>query len=493
MGSISNDFVTITYNNESQEKMAKYYMMFFNFEPQFFKGLLNGLDTIKGHELRKFKIDEKKFLQNYEKHRYSIIYSILKLTSAKHLFFEKGGSSHSHIYYDISRFKLEPEEDELRLEMEYFDLACDYFRTTGDFKHLKKYLYEEKIDRQALEELCDNKILNYLPQLLKIKINEDKYSFQSISYKTLKDNIKDILSIIPIISRMSNDALDKMNKETKQNASSKTVPKIDEKQFNKLVIGSLNYIDPTNKLVEKYLDLKKKGKIIKKQYTSDDKSAYYHKDDTIELYERGNLTDVIVFAHEFGHYNYKREGWIFEPNGILGEYPSIYYEMKTQEYLKQVGYTTEEINSAKIFRAINNNYIINHITPNFMALNIAISELDVYTAIEKITKYIDKEVKACFESIPEKVKKDREEEFLKDIRITISCMVLEDSIEIMRNVRYIIGTFLADFSCQCVKHEDVLRVLEQINTTPMSIEKTYKMLKDEVQGYQKVKRENTEK
>lgn len=493
MGSISNGFITITYNNESQEKIAKFYMLVFNYEPLFFKGLLNGLDKIKGHQLRKLKIDENKIIQNYKKNRYSIIYSILKLTSAKHPFFETGGYSQSNIYYDILRFKSGSEKDKVRLEIEYFDLAYDYFRMTGDFKYLKKYLYEEEIDKQAIKDLCDNKILNCLPQLLKTKINEEKYSFQSISYKYLKDNINDILSIVPIVNRMSINALYKINEEKKQNISSKPVPKIDDKQFDELVIGSLNYIDPTNKLVEKYLELKKKEKIIKKLDTSNKQSSYHSNDDIIKLYKIDNLTDIIIFVHEFSHYNYRNKEGIFEHNELLSEYPSIYYEMKTQEYLKKIGYTTEEINNANSFRAINNNNIINHITPNLIALNIAISEVDVYSAIEKIITYIDKEVKECIESIPEEVKKDREEELQNEIRTAISCMVLEDSIEIMEEVKYIIGIFLADFSIRNVEHEDVLRVLEQINTTSMSIEEAYKMLNNEVKGYQKVKRENLKK
>ena len=184
MGIISNNFLTIKYNNESQEKMAKYYMFIINLEPDFFKTLLNGLDTIKGYELRKFKIDDNNYFKNFEKNRLSVINSILKLRNARNPYFEVSQVSESSLYYDILAFKNLRNQRPNTMQIEYFDLAHDYYYMTGDTKYIKNYLYDG-ISINELDELCNYKILNCLPELLKTKMYEDKYSYARNIYKSL--------------------------------------------------------------------------------------------------------------------------------------------------------------------------------------------------------------------------------------------------------------------------------------------------------------------
>ena len=491
MGTISNDFLTITYNNESQEKMAKYYMMIISSEPEFFKGLLNGLDTIKGHELRKFKIDENDLFKKLQKNRLSIINSILKLTGAKHPYFEVDQVSQRSIYYDVLGVKTSRENNDLSREIEYFDLAHDYFYMTGDFKYLKKYLYEE-LDEKDLEYLCDNKILNCLPELLKTKMHEDKYSFDSETYKLLQTNMDYILSIMPIISEWTNNELDMMEKEKNNNC--KDISKIDAKEFDELVMGALNYIDPTNKLVEKYIELKLDDKIMKTPITNEkyDKSKYDALNGVIELYTLNNIADVIVFVHEFAHYNYDEKDYnIRENNRILSEYPSIYYEMKAMQYLIKQGYSKEEVISAQSFRTINNNHNIRKASPSLKYLSM-INNKDEDTAIKEVTNYIDYLVEENLKEIIIDNKDANIEELKKQLKVDVSCIFLEPSGDIMKHIKYLIGTYLATFSIGYVKNENVLPVLEHIKNNKTSLEEVSIMLMDNniySSNYQKVKTE----
>lgn len=491
MGTISNDFVTIHYNNESQEKMAKYYMMIINFEPEFFKGLLNGLDTIKGHELRKFKIDENDLFKNFEKNRLSIINSILKLTGAKHPYFETEKVSPISIYYDILGVKTSREDNDISREIECFDLAHDYFYMTGDFKYIKKYLYEG-LDRKDLEYLCDNKILNCFPELLKTKMREDKYSFDSETYKSLQTNLDYILLIMPIISKWTANELDMMEKEKNNNCTE--IPKINAKEFDELVMGALNYIDPTNKLVEKYVELKIDDKIMKEPITNEkyDESKYDALNGVIKLYTLNNIADVIVFVHEFAHYNYDEKDYdICENNRILSEYPSIYYEMKTMQYLIKQGYSKEEVIRAQNFRTVNNNDIICEVLPSLKYLSM-VNNKDESTAIKEVTNHVDYVVEETLKNIIIDNKDANIEELKKQLKVDVSCIFLESSGNIMKSIKYLIGTYLATFSIGYVKNEDVLPVLEHIKNNKTSLEEVSIMLMDNniySSNYQKVKTE----
>ena len=466
MGTISNDFLTITYNNEQQEKMANYYMRIINNEPEFFKAILNGLNTIKGYELRKFKIDEKDSFRNIERKKFSIIDSILKLTNAKNPYFYTCKVSKPDVYYDVLAVKRNDKKKSFKSQIEYFDLAQDYYYMTGDPKYIKKYLYEE-IDFKVLEELSDNKVLKCFPELLKTKMHEDKYSFGSYSYKLLQDNIDVILQIIPVINNWTYNELDRV--ENKENYYEK-LPKINEKEFEKLVMGALNYIDPTNKLVEKYIEFKNDQRIVKTPMKdNNDDSQYDRHKGIIELSVSNTITDVIVFAHEFAHYNYDEEDEIHVNNAILSEYASIYYETKTIEYLGKQGYTYDEIINAKIFRSIANENGLHATAPCLKYISI-IKNKDEYTAIEDTIAYINYFVDEMYNHLSEEEKKDTEEETKKEMRIGLSYLILKPARDTLNHVKYLMGTFLATISSTYMKNEDVLQILEHIQNNKVSLE-----------------------
>ena len=475
MGIISNNFLTIKYNNESQEKMAKYYMFIINLEPDFFKTLLNGLDTIKGYELRKFKIDDNNYFKNFEKNRLSVINSILKLRNARNPYFEVSQVSESSLYYDILAFKNLRDQRPNTIQIEYFDLAHDYYYMTGDTKYIKNYLYDG-ISLNELDELCNYKILNCLPELLKTKMYEDKYSYARNIYKSLANNLRYISSIIPVVTEWSNKELSSISEENKKDTRCKNAPAITKKEFEKLVIGALNYVDPTNSLVEEYISLNAEDKISIKPLINDETSNYNRVTGTIELYARNTITDVIVFLHEFAHYIYNEvDDDTFYNNIILSEYPSIYYEMKAVEYLKQQGYTEEELINARKFRAITNNYGALAVFPCIEYLNI-VNSRDRITAVEDVVEYINHTVEERINKLPRNKKNINLEEIKKQLKIEVSCIFLEPSSDAMKHIKYLIGTFLADMSIRCAKHEDVLTVLECIKNRKVSLEEVNNML-----------------
>ena len=65
--------------------------------------------------------------------------------------------------------------------------------------------------------------------------------------------------------------------------------------------------------------------------------------------------------------------------------------------------------------------------------------------------------------------------------------MLEDTNDIMKAVRYIIGTFLATLSVECIKNEEVLLVLEDIKNKKVSIEDVFTRYMEGTKGNQKKK------
>ena len=283
-----------------------------------------------------------------------------------------------------------------------------------------------------------------------------------------------------------------MEKEKNNNCTE--ISKINAKEFDELVMGALNYIDPTNKLVEKYIELKLDDKIMKKPITNEiyDESKYDALNGVIKLYTLNNIADVIVFVHEFAHYNYDEKDYdICENNRILSEYPSIYYEMKTMQYLIKQGYSKEEVISAQNFRTVNNNDIIRKVLPSLKYLSM-VNNKDEDTAIKEVTNHIDYVVEETLKDIIIDNKDANIEELKKQLKVEVSYIFLEPSGDIMKHIKYLIGTYLATFSIGYVKNENVLPVLEHIKNNKTSLEEVSIMLMNNniySSNYQKVKTE----
>ena len=332
-------------------------------------------------------------------------------------------------------------------------------RMTGDFSYLKKYYYEGKITQEDLDYICGYKIENCYEELLKEKIKDTK---SRPIYPKIIDNMDDIDKAIKYTDVLSDEIIE----ESKRNNRIVSVPRIGKRKFEELVIGALAYIDPTNNMVEEYLKLKKAGKIdlihgkrnISSEYTEERNSFGNIINCSIKVYMKGDLTDVGALVHEFGHYYYRKyDEDVRKNNDLFGEFPSIYLEFKTFEYLGKI-YTNRQVKSTCAFRMKSNNSIIGQLLPSLYCIkqHMNTDEYHLDEVKEYAEKFVPKDyAKAIEKASPRKRKKLVDRTVFINKARTLN--KLDDDVE---SIKYIIGTYFAMNSIRNLKHEDVLRKLE---------------------------------
>lgn len=453
MNKISNDFVTIEYNSEKEESIAKHYIDIINEEPKYFKCILNGISTIQVTKLPK--------LTDYKSvDRLNIIRYILKKGDAKtveSLCYVYVPTTINEIYRAIADY-LVSNKDQRHI---YHDMAYDYLSMTGDSRYLKKFYFEEDIDEKDLDYLVDYKIKHYYDDLLKARIDETK---RNSYYSLIVDNMIEIIKISKYIKRIADKEINKNNRLIKET-------KIDNRKFEKLVIGALEYIDPTNKLVEEYLEAKKQGCINILPAEKYKTSECHHEIGMdgeilnwyINLYRDGTLNDVKTLVHELAHHYYIiTDRTIRYKNELFAEYASIYFEYKTLEYLEKVGYTKDEIMPTKIDRMKSNQKHIRNYLPSLFAIYINSHKKDGEYDIETVKKYVENNWQREFKEKLEKIRSMDREPIINEILLLNQMRTLSPLENDMSYMIYIIGTYYTMQAIKKLSHEDVLRVLEYI-------------------------------
>ena len=492
MNTISNDFVTIEFETPEQEKIAKYYIDVFNLEPELYKGLLNGKNIIHSNELEKLEIDDEEF-SHYNENKGIIIDSIISLVGAKRITF--CGFQRvmpETVYSDIIAINFENTEGIRRLLI-YYDLAYDYYCKENDSTYIKKYLYDDELSIKDIYYLCDYNVINHFDELLKEKIKCDRLLLDK--HPHIKDNLSEILEILQYMNNHTYNELDKLKSLFENN---KKISKVNERKFNKLVMEALNYIDPTNKLVEEYLELKKNKKIIRTHsITGYEVSQFmYNKGNSeIKVYINEDISDVITFIHEFAHYHYLiTDRKLKQNNMIFTEYPSIYYEMKTAEFLEQKGYSKDEVTWAKGFRTISNNNSIQCLIPNLLCMKENNDKPLGTFEIEPMKKHIEKFIQEALPTTLKNFPQMNEEEAKKKLYLFFTYHMLEDITRAEDELEYIIGTYLSRYSISLIKHPDTLRILDDITNNKRTLSDVFDMFEDytDYKHYQKIKRKSEE-
>lgn len=493
MATISNDFVTIEYSTEENYKVAKYYIKLFNANPEFYKGVLNGRTVI--HESDLVKLINYNITNNYERmfakttNKERIVSSILRLEKSHDINFSE--PKEESILFYIS-YILEHKIGSVDLWNIYYHFAYLYFKKTKDFKYLKDYWYCLANQREETYSLADYLVLNTYDELLKIKIKENK---RNCWCNPFIDCIDRLIEITEEVNLKSRKALSTCKGET-------TVPRITDSEFEKLVMGILNYIDPTNKLLEKYEECRKEDRIKEKPYEEGKCSNCFHSrkvesilkgpgeiaDYGINLYKKGDLQDVIAFIHEFGHlYHMMYEIGVERNNALLEECSSIYYERLAIEYLQTVGYSKEQVMAANKKRLLNDIYISTKCLPSMFCLSKNYNEKADTYEIESVKEYInyyaDKfidETTRKFDMFNNKLDKLTPEKK----RLLARYFSLTRTDTISESIDYIIGTSFAEYAMTKLTHEDTLRILEDIQYNKRSLKEVFDMLDARAQGHE---------
>lgn len=496
MSSISNSFVTIEFEND-QRKEAEYLLKLFNSEPEFYKGLLNGKTSICSEDFIVYKDDDE---EHRELNKFNVNRKIMRMNGVSDKVYPFDDRTNFSIYNSIMEYVYGNPSEVLVREIG-ITLAYDYFKKTKDFEYLKNYLYEDGITDDDIMEICIFNIMNYYKDLLREKVHTDVLTLSNNKFVT-----DDFPGLMHVLNCVTTDVMtniksrfnpSNMSKEQVDMLRNSTIPKIDENQFENLVVGALKYIDPTNKLLDEYIKCRDENR-IEPTFTPEETSFFYVNNNNygIKLYKYGNIEDVISLAHELGHMHYRINN-NHRGNELFDEYPSIYYELKTAEFLKTVGYSEDDVNNAMVFRLNNNISNLASLIPIMQSVHTNIDKDVEDYDLSAFNNMIDKFERGLNISFLRQVCTEDEIEQLEEQLMTLKCSIIKSTTNLLYRLKYVVGTFFSKDAINNLKHEDALKILEDITSNEYSLSDAFRIqgiipndgeLEKQVQDKQKVKK-----
>lgn len=246
-------------------------------------------------------------------------------------------------------------------------IAYKYFEVNGTFENFVEYLKVRNKEEELFQWLQNvsrwdtyNYLLNITANFLK---TDDEEFFKQMSY---------------ITSVWFNRVIDNIQHKDVQ---SKEYQKISEKEFDTLFYEFLNYINAPVEWINIYNELKEKGLIIIEKEKEYDNSMCFLDNDGIFKILIGNgdnLRGFCNFVHEFIHYVSRQNGLSIEKIAV-SEFPSIFFEKISAEFLKEKGYSSQIVNQIINDRESSNYSLITSMQPLF-------SDLIRYINYGEITK-----------------------------------------------------------------------------------------------------------
>ena len=144
-------------------------------------------------------------------------------------------------------------------------------------------------------------------------------------------------------------------------------PEISKKQFDTLVCELLNYIKALNDWLRTYQNLKTNGLIMFVEEDQNDSSKCFLDSDGITkilIDNSNNLKGFCIFIHEFIHY-ISRKNSLPEEKISNSEFPSIFFEKISGEFLVKKGYSSNIVKQILSFREKNNYSLSFSLVPLF--------------------------------------------------------------------------------------------------------------------------------
>ena len=469
MRSISNDFVTIEYDTPEKKTVAQYCINLFNSDKKLYKGLLSGRTNINIDRLInyfKFNYAINRNGQDYinEKIMESLLKTNLKDVSVIETNFRG-------LYLDILITRLHPEEHK---QQPYFDFAYYYYKKTGDYSYLLKYQEEQDYDMDDCIKLCNFVVSNDFEELLKAKLS---FSIDEINNnQDMRRNLRAILKLLAFINKKHLQEAGRIYAMHQKRDIKGIIPRISEEDFNRLILEATEYIDPSLELTEKLLKFLRDDKLIFNYSNEKVINIFDYKSGKIVITPEGTIEDVITFMHEFGHlWYYDIENDIDNSNSIFAEFPSIYFELKAVEFLKNRGYTEDEVNAAELFRREHDIQILPYagMTLNEILNNIGKGEEDY--DVEQLMEFLAYNV-----SVNDIDQLDVPNDFIinacNQIRPHIKYLYLTSTPQITDPIKYLLGTYLAEHSIKNLDHEEVMDSMKTIKQEDCDFYSTFKIL-----------------
>ena len=475
MNSISNDFVTIEYDDFQKEK-AEYYIKLFNEEPEFYKGLLNGKTSINSGELSRvtyFCIEEdNEDIKTINKELLNKgIMGMNGVTDKMYPFEDRNNTT----IYDCIMDYIYGNPSVMRIDEIVTSLIYDYFKKTKDFEYIKNYLYGDGITNEDIMEICAYNIMEHYDELLREKVHKDVSTLSTD--ESITKNFNAIMSILVNVAGLINSKYNykKLSQEEiYRKLQNNPIPKLDNKKFEVLVKEVLEYIDPTNELLDEYLKCRSENRIEEEMVVAGNESSYFWKNEDgygIKLYKRGNITDVIVLCHELGHLHYVNKNEK-AGNSLFDEYPSIYYELKAAEYLSTI-YSEEDVHFATLFRAADNMTNLTFLVPVIHSVHINMDKTKEDYDLEPIKKILSLYDQQMDISPLQNILSQEQIEQLKQQQeaqiMRMKWLMLKQETKLVSTLKYMVGTFLADDAINNLEHEEILKMLDTITSEEYSL------------------------
>lgn len=335
-------------------------------------------------------------------------------------------------------------------EMLYSLVAYIYFMKTGTFDDFISYLKDKK---------DINKILDWL----QAEVRFDTYNYllgNTINY--LKQNDFDFLdNISDIANTMLNQAMSNTLRLAKKNEIK--LPSITSQEFDNLFYEFLKFINAPEKWKQMYNEIKSSGRIIFKSQIDDiDESKCYRDEDgilKILVSTDGTIKYFCSFVHEFAHYVNMKDAVTPAPLSIL-EFPSIFFEKISAEFLKNKGYKKDIVDQVVKDRNKNNLHIYMELSslfydilrfikkgPILKADKVAFWE-NQFRVIQETKENIVKLWEQNYESIPDL-------SFLEQPKVDISSLVdkecdtsidnfIQNGLLVINGYQYLLDTYLAE-------------------------------------------------
>lgn len=291
-----------------------------------------------------------------------IVKEVFNNDSNKQAFSDKDFLSALHVealirrkkYYNTTIVEQNPNmSDELLSSL----IAYKYFETNGTFDDFVEYLKDRNKEEELFQWLQSvsrwdtyNHLLNITSNFLK---TIDEEFFKQMNY---------------ITSFLFNHVIDNIQYKDDSN---KDYQKISEKEFETLFYEFLNYINAPVEWINIYNELKEKELIIIKKGNEPDNSMCFLDDDGITkilIGNRDNLRGFCNFVHEFIHYVSSQNGCLSIEKIAISEFPSIFFEKISAEFLEEKGYSSEVTNQIINDRDSNNYSLIRSMQPLFSDL-----------------------------------------------------------------------------------------------------------------------------
>ena len=306
-------------------------------------------------------IDISKDESNFNDTFYYIVKEVFNNDNNKQAFSDKDFLSALHVEALIRRKKffnttIVEQNPNMSDELLSSLIAYKYFEVNGTFENFVEYLEVRNKEEELFQWLQNvsrwdtyNYLLNITANFLK---TDDEEFFKQMSY---------------ITSVWFNRVIDNIQHKDVQ---SKEYQKISEKEFDTLFYEFLNYINAPVEWINIYNELKEKGLIIIEKEKEYDNSMCFLDNDGIFKILIGNgdnLRGFCNFVHEFIHYVSRQKGLSIEKIAV-SEFPSIFFEKISAEFLEEKGYSNQIVNQIINDRESNNYSLITSMQPLFSDL-----------------------------------------------------------------------------------------------------------------------------